>query len=148
MDATDRDDGETGWVYRSRNPALIIGDDGEVAGIEDPADGDGVADACEGGFRPDPRSRRLLPHGGRQLSLYCGRVRHEGYLKAVRERGCEVAERPGRGDTSYPGSRFPTVEETLRPARIYYGQQVYRLQCCVYACPKGSYRPAYKGAQT
>ena len=85
VDAADRDDGAAIGTYLSRNPELVVRDDRAVAGIEDAPDGDGVADACEGGSCLDPCSKRLSPHGGRQLSLRIRRVLHGGYLTEERE---------------------------------------------------------------
>jgi hypothetical protein len=70
MDISDRNDGESSGVFSSRHPEVIRWYDGEAGIIEDAPDGDGVADACKGGSRLDPRSWRVLPHGGRQLSWF------------------------------------------------------------------------------
>jgi hypothetical protein len=56
MDISDRNDGESSRVFSSRHPEVIRWDDGEAGIVEDVPDGDGVADACEGGSRLDPRS--------------------------------------------------------------------------------------------
>jgi hypothetical protein len=56
MDISDRNDGESSGVFSSRYPDVIRWDDGEARIIEDVPDGDGVADACEGASRLDPRS--------------------------------------------------------------------------------------------
>ena len=70
MKSTERDDGQADWVGPRRNPALIRRNEGETPVILDASYGDGIADACKGGTRPVPASRRLRPHGGRQLSLH------------------------------------------------------------------------------
>jgi hypothetical protein len=54
MDTSDRHDEDTGWVISSRNPLVILRDDGEGGIVEDTPDGDGVADACEDRIRLDP----------------------------------------------------------------------------------------------
>jgi hypothetical protein len=51
-----RNDDESSRVFSSRHPEVIRWDDGEAGIVEDMPDGDGVADACEGGSRLDPRS--------------------------------------------------------------------------------------------
>jgi hypothetical protein len=78
-------------VLLSRNPTLVVGDDGDVPSEEDEADGDeadgdGVADACEGGSRPDLASRRCWPHGGPQMSLRIRRYSTEGERGSRRAR--------------------------------------------------------------
>ena len=68
-------------VRLRRDPELIGGDDRNVAGEENATDGYGFADSREDlGPRPLKSLKRLLPHGGRQLSWYCRRVRHGGVL--------------------------------------------------------------------
>jgi hypothetical protein len=42
--------------FSSQHTKFIRWDNGEVGIIEDTRDGDGFADACEGGSRLDPRS--------------------------------------------------------------------------------------------
>ena len=64
VNAADRNDGAAIGANSSRNPKLVVGDDREVSGVEDAPDGDGVADACEGGSRLDPCSKRLFPTVG------------------------------------------------------------------------------------
>jgi hypothetical protein len=56
VDVSDWNDGESGRVFSSRYPEVIRWNDGEVGIVEDTSDGDGVADACEGGSHLDPRS--------------------------------------------------------------------------------------------
>jgi hypothetical protein len=56
MDVSDRNDGESSRVFSSQHPEVIRWDDGEARIVEDAPDGDGVADACKGGSRLDPRS--------------------------------------------------------------------------------------------
>jgi hypothetical protein len=56
MNIFDRNDGELSGVFSSRHPEVIRWDDGEAGIVEDAPDGDGVADACKGGSRLDPRS--------------------------------------------------------------------------------------------
>jgi hypothetical protein len=56
MDISDRNNSESGGVFSSRHPEVIRWDDGEAKIVEDAPDGDGVADAYEGGSRLDPRS--------------------------------------------------------------------------------------------
>jgi hypothetical protein len=56
VDVSDRNDGKSGRVFSSRHPEVIHWDDREAGIVEDTPDGDGVADACEGGSRLDPRS--------------------------------------------------------------------------------------------
>jgi hypothetical protein len=56
MYISDRNDGESSGVFSSRIPEVIRWDDGEAGIVEDTPDGDGVADACEGGSRLDLRS--------------------------------------------------------------------------------------------
>jgi hypothetical protein len=56
MDVSDWNDGESSRVYSSRHLEVICWDDGEARIVEDMPDGDGVADACEGGSHLDPRS--------------------------------------------------------------------------------------------
>ena len=68
--STERDDGELDCIGPRRNPALIRRNEGEASIVLDASDGDRVADACKGGTRPVPASRRRKPHGGRQLSLH------------------------------------------------------------------------------
>jgi hypothetical protein len=87
MDISNRNDGESSRVFSSRHPKVIRWDDGEARIVEDAPDGDGVADACKGGSRLDPRSRRALPHGGRQLSWFCQQICHRGRGMVVCERG-------------------------------------------------------------
>ena len=70
MESAERDDGELYCIGPRRNPALIRQNEGESSIVLDTSDGDGVADACKGGTRPVPASRRRRPHGGRQLSSY------------------------------------------------------------------------------
>jgi hypothetical protein len=93
-------------VNLSQNPTLV-GDDGEVAGIEDMTN-DSVADACEGRSRPDTHSRRLTPHSGHQRSLCSGQVRHDGYIKRGKRVGAR-REPSGRGDMSCLGSNLTTT---------------------------------------
>jgi hypothetical protein len=56
MNSTDGDDGTVDDVILYQNPALVVGDDGDAVSLEDAPDGDGVADAYEGGSHPDPAS--------------------------------------------------------------------------------------------
>jgi hypothetical protein len=56
MDISDQNDGESSGVFSSRHPEVIRWDDGEAGIIEDAPDGDGVANACEGGSHLDPCS--------------------------------------------------------------------------------------------
>ena len=70
MESTERDDGQADRIGPCRNPALIRRNEGETSIVLDASDGDGIADACKGGTRPVPASRRRRPHGGRQLSLH------------------------------------------------------------------------------
>jgi hypothetical protein len=56
VDVSDRNDGKSGRVFSSRHPEVIRWDDGKAGIVEDTPDGDGVADACEGVSRQDPRS--------------------------------------------------------------------------------------------
>jgi hypothetical protein len=56
MDISDRNDGESSGVFSSQHLEVIRWDNGEAGIIEDAPDGDGVADACKGGSRLDPRS--------------------------------------------------------------------------------------------
>jgi hypothetical protein len=56
VDVSDRNDGKSSRVFSSRHLEVIHWDDGEAGIIEDTPDSDGVADACEGGSRLDPRS--------------------------------------------------------------------------------------------
>jgi hypothetical protein len=55
VDVSDRNDAESRRVFFSRHPEVIRWDDEEAGIVEDTPDGDGVADACEGGSRLDPR---------------------------------------------------------------------------------------------
>ena len=71
VESTERDDGELDSVGPCRNLALVRRNKGEASIVLDTSDGNGVTDACKGGTRPVPASRRLLPHGGRQLLLHC-----------------------------------------------------------------------------
>ena len=70
VNSSDRDDRNLGRVRFRRNPALVRRNEGETSIILDASNGDGSADACKGGIRPVPASRRRRPHGGRQLSLH------------------------------------------------------------------------------
>jgi hypothetical protein len=56
VDVSDQNDGESSRVFSSRHPEVICWDDGEAGIVEDTPNGDGVADACVGGSRLDPRS--------------------------------------------------------------------------------------------
>jgi hypothetical protein len=56
MDISNQNDGESSGVFSSRQLEVIRWDDGEARIVEDAHNGDGVADACEGGSRLDPRS--------------------------------------------------------------------------------------------
>jgi hypothetical protein len=56
VDVSNQNDGKSIRVFSSWHPEVIRWDDGEARIIEDTPDGDGVADACEGGSRLDPRS--------------------------------------------------------------------------------------------
>jgi hypothetical protein len=55
MNISDRNDRDRGRVVSSRNLEVILRDDGEARIIEDAPNGDGVADAYEGGSCLDPR---------------------------------------------------------------------------------------------
>jgi hypothetical protein len=77
----------TSRVFSSRHPEVIRWDDGEAGIVEDAPDGDGVADAYKGGSRLDPRSRRAMPHGGRQLSWFRQQICHRGRDMTVCGRG-------------------------------------------------------------
>jgi hypothetical protein len=68
MNISDQDDEDAGRVFSSRNLEVILAGDGKARIIEDAPDGDGVADACEGGSYLELRCSCLMPHGGRQLS--------------------------------------------------------------------------------
>jgi hypothetical protein len=87
MDISNRNDGESSRVFSSWHPEVIRSDDGEAGIAEDAPDGDGVADACKGGSRLDPRSRRALPHDGRELSWFRQQICHRGRGMAVCGRG-------------------------------------------------------------
>jgi hypothetical protein len=87
MDISNGDNGESSRVFSSRHPEVIRWDDGEARIIEDAPDGDGVTDACEGGSRLDPRSRRAMPDSGRQLSWFRQKTCHRGRGMAVCGRG-------------------------------------------------------------
>lgn len=70
-----------GFVFAGIQNSSGGGDDRNVAGEENTTDGYGFADSREDlGPRPLKSLKRLLPHGGRQLSWYCRRVRHGGVL--------------------------------------------------------------------
>jgi hypothetical protein len=56
MDISDWNNSELSRVFSSQHPEVICWDDGEDGIVEDAPDGDGVADACEGGSRLDPHS--------------------------------------------------------------------------------------------
>jgi hypothetical protein len=56
VDVSDRNDSKLSRVFSSRHLEVILWDNGEAGIVEDAPDGDGVADACEGGSRLDPRS--------------------------------------------------------------------------------------------
>jgi hypothetical protein len=56
VDVSDRKAGESSRVLSSRHLEVIRWDDGEAGITEDTPDGDGVADASEGGSRLDPHS--------------------------------------------------------------------------------------------
>jgi hypothetical protein len=56
VDVSDRNDGESSRVFSTRHLEVIRWDDGEAGIIEDTPNGDGVADASEGGSCLDPRS--------------------------------------------------------------------------------------------
>jgi hypothetical protein len=87
VNISDRDDGDSGRVFSSRHPEVIRWDNREARIIEDAPDGDGVADAYEGGSRLDPRSGRSMPHGGRQLSWFRQQICHGYRCMAVCGRG-------------------------------------------------------------
>jgi hypothetical protein len=87
VDVSDQNDGKSGRVFSSRHPEVIRWDDREAGIIEDAPDEDGVADACEGGSRLDPRSSRYLPHGGCQLSWFRQQICQRGRYMAVCGRG-------------------------------------------------------------
>src|SRR4051812_3251544 len=68
-------------VPGDRKPWGGGGDDRNVTGEENTTDGYGFTDSREDlGPRPLKSLKRLSPHGGRQLSWYCRRVRHGGVL--------------------------------------------------------------------
>jgi hypothetical protein len=46
VNSAEGDDRIVDRVVLGRNPTLVVGDDGDVASIEDTPDGDGVTDAC------------------------------------------------------------------------------------------------------
>ena len=69
VESAERDDGELDRVGPCRNPALVRRNEGETSIVLDASDSNRVTDACKGGTRLDPASRRRMPHGGRQLSL-------------------------------------------------------------------------------
>ena len=70
VESAERNDGEPDGIGPCRNSALIRRNEGETPIILDASYDDGIADACKGGTRPVPASRRRMPHGGRQLSLH------------------------------------------------------------------------------
>ena len=81
MDVSEGDDGAARRVRLRRDPEFIGRDDRNVSGEENATYGYGFADSREDlGPRPLKSLKRLLPHGGRQLSWYCRRVRHGGVL--------------------------------------------------------------------
>ena len=65
VESAERDDGELDSIGPCRNLAPIWWNEGETSIVLDASDGDRVADACKGGTRPVPASRRRRPHGGR-----------------------------------------------------------------------------------
>jgi hypothetical protein len=56
VDVSNRNNGKLGRVFSSWHPEVIRWDNGEAEIIEDTPDGDGVADAYEGGSFLDPCS--------------------------------------------------------------------------------------------
>jgi hypothetical protein len=56
VDVSDWNNGKPSRVFSSRHPDVIRWDDGEAGIVKDTPDGDGIADAYEGGSRLDPRS--------------------------------------------------------------------------------------------
>jgi hypothetical protein len=56
VDVSDWNNGKSSRVFSSRHPEVIRWDDGEAGIVEDTPDGDGIADACEGGSRLDLHS--------------------------------------------------------------------------------------------
>ena len=113
------DDGEADSIGPCRNLALIRRNKGEASIVLDASDGDCVADACKGGTRPVPASRRRWPHGGRQLSLHRRQFPGGGYLTEGRRRwGSHRSE-----ETGTVTREFNQPRNTLHDGRAY---------CCLF----------------
>src|SRR3954471_22524682 len=98
-----------------RNPILVRRNEGvPPSQILDATNGDGIANACEGGTHPVPASRRCLPHGGRQMSLRSRHYPDTGILtKGEKSRG-HTAERIETGSRE-----FTQLWNTLQDGRAY-----------------------------
>ena len=76
--SAERDDGQLDCIGPCWNPALIQWNEGEASIVLDTSDGAGVADACKGGTRPVPASRRHMPTVGANCRCIKDNIREEG----------------------------------------------------------------------
>jgi hypothetical protein len=126
VDISNRNDGKSGRVFSSRHPEVIRWDDGEAGIIEDTSDGDGVADACEGGSRLDPDA--LCPTVGTNCHGFVNRSAiGVGVWWFVEGSEHGAAIRDG-GSMSLPSFRSRNGGETLHAAIIHYMAAIARLQ--------------------
>jgi hypothetical protein len=127
VDVSDRNDGKSGRVFSSRHPEVIRWDDGEARIVEDTPDGDGVADACEGGFLLDPPDA-LCPTVGANCRGFVNRSAiGVGVWQFVEGGEHGGAIRDG-DNTSLPSFRSRNGGETLCAAIIHYTATSARLQ--------------------
>jgi hypothetical protein len=128
MDISDQNDGESSRVFSGQHPEVVHWDDGEARIIEDASDGDGVANACKGGSFLDPRSWRVLPHGGANCHGFINRSTIGVGVWRFGEGGEHGRAIRDGGSTSLPSFRSRNSGKTLRAAIIHYMVTSARLQ--------------------
>ena len=125
---SDREDAGADEVVIRQHLGIVIDEVATVLAEDSGSDRDGFVDSAQDAISKR-NSRRSRPHGGRQLSVYCGFsfvIRCHGPTKSVREERGGVNRRQGRQgftqvQVSRRGSLFParsTISMRIIPIQV------------------------------